>query len=240
VFSKAAAVNNGFQRSNPANDVIAMIDADCYISPEVILYCAARIREARRWNEKLFFVPYRHLYRLTEEATARLVASSPANALQFEIPHTLADVGSTRLAEIGHRYGALIQIFPREAFIEIGGMDPRFAGWGGEDVTLTRVLDTLYGIHETTANEVLTLWHTALGDVFLRKWAGQQDVGHNDKLSSHYRQARRDPERMRDVIDEWLLDPAYAEHRIEPLPEWHRRRHHHHHHHREPPPDGSI
>jgi hypothetical protein len=75
-------------------------------------------------------------------------------------------------------------------------------------------LDTLYGIHQTTPNEVLTLWHTSLGDVYLRKWAGQNTTGVNNALSLKYRRARRDPARMREAVNEWLNDPDYAEHRI--------------------------
>jgi hypothetical protein len=231
-FSKTCAVNDGFKRADPANDVIVMVDADAYISAEVILSCAAAIREARQWGEPLWFVPYRHLYRLTGEATLDLIGSDPARPLQFTAPHNSREVGyapeaggpvgasTEALAAIGHRFGALIQIFPREAFLQIGGCDPRFRGWGGEDVTLVRVLDTLYGIHRTTPNEVLTLWHTALGDVFLRKWAGQPNIGANDQLSIRYRRTRRDPARMKAVIAEWLDDPQYEANLISPSPAW--------------------
>jgi hypothetical protein len=220
-FSKTCAVNAAFRRADPANDILVMVDADCFIEAEVILSCAAAIREARRWREPLWFVPYRHLYRLTELATEHLVASPHTAPLRFPVPHNAHDVGSSEeLAAIGHRFGALIQIFPREAFLLTGGMDPRFRGWGGEDVTFVRVLDTLYGVHETTPNEVLTLWHTALGDVFLRKWAGQPKIGANDQLSVRYRKTRRDPQRMKAIIREWLTDSDYALYHASALPAW--------------------
>lgn len=220
-FSKTCAVNNAFQQTNPSNDIIVMIDADCYIAADVILSCAAAIREARRWREPLWFVPYRHLYRLTNSATEQLVSSSYDCPVTFVTPHSPNDVGSSEeLAAIGHRFGALIQIFPREAFLTIGGMDPRFRGWGGEDVSNVRALDTLYGVHQTTPNEVMTLWHTALGDVYLRKWAGQDGVGINNELSVRYRSARRDPMRMRALISEWIGNPDYAAHRVISLEHW--------------------
>ena len=223
-FSKTRAVNDAYRKAVDQFDVIVMIDADCYISPTVILNCAEAIREARRWHEPLWFVPYRFLFRLTAEATDHLVASDPAAALQFPTPPQPWDVGSTLGSGIGHRYGALIQIFPREAFEFIGGCDARFSGWGAEDVCLVRALDTMYGVHQTTNNEVLTLWHTAIGDVYLRKWAGQEQTGANNALGVHYRQARRDPARMRAVITEWLDNPKYREHRISPMPPWYEER----------------
>jgi hypothetical protein len=214
-FSKTCAVNDAYRKAVEPFDIIVMLDADCYIAPSVILNCAEAIREARRWHEPLWFVPYRSLFRITAEATGHLIASNPAEALQFTTPPSPSDVGSTLGSGIGHRYGALIQIFPREAFELIGGLDARMRGWGGEDVTTVRVLDTMYGVHQTTQNEVLTLWHTAIGDVFLRKWAGQPNTGANDSLSVRYRKTRRDPARMRAIIQEWLDDPQYREHRID-------------------------
>jgi len=214
-FSKACAINDAYRRCDNTCDVLVLLDADCYIDPSVILDCAERIREARRWRERVWFVPYRWLYRLTQATTARLIASDPTHALQFPTPPAPEDVTTTLGAAIGHRYGALIQIMPREAFQTIGGMDPRMRGWGGEDVTMVRVLDTLYGVHETTNNEVLTLYHLALGDVYLRKWEGQEDTGVNNALALRYRKMRRDPARMRAVVNEWLNDPQYAKHRID-------------------------
>jgi hypothetical protein len=218
-FSKTCAVNDAFQRST--GDVIVLLDADCFIAPKVILDCARAIREARTEvsvgfpnGEPLWFVPYEHLFRLTEASTAALIASDPNDALEFPEPPKLTDVGPTIGANIGHRFGALIQIMPREAFIAVGGMDPRFRGWGGEDVTFLRVVDTIYGQHRTTQNQVLTLWHTAFGNIFLRMWGGQGRTGINNVLSVHYRKAVRDRTRMRAVIDEWRTDPAYASHLI--------------------------
>lgn len=233
-FSKTCAINNAFNQADPRHDIIVLLDADCYIAPQVILDCASRIREARDLGERCWFVPYRWLYRLTEEATAKLIASDPIKPVEFVVPHNLDDVTSVTSASYGHHFGALIQIMPREAFIEIGGMDARCRGWGGDDVITLRALDTLYGIHSTTKNEVLTLFHLALGDVFLRRWAGQPATGVNNALSARYIQARRDPKKMQDLVSEWMSDPEYRTHWIDPLPSWWYHHHGHHHHHRHP------
>jgi N-terminal domain of galactosyltransferase len=219
-FSKTCAVNNAFQNAFQGNDIIVILDADCYIAPIVIVECAEAIREARRWGENLWFVPYRFLYRLTDEATKRLIASPVENPVQFNVPHVLEDVVSLRQATFGHRFGALIQIMPRDGFIEVGGMDPRFRGWGGEDSSMLRAMDTLYGIHRQSPNEVMTLWHMSLGNVFLRMWEGEKRTGTNSRYSIPYKNAERDPARTRNLIAEWLGLPVYKENRILPAPPW--------------------
>jgi hypothetical protein len=220
-FSKACAVNDAFNKSDPGCDVVVILDADAYIDPAVIVSSAEAIREARdKWNVRRWFVPYRKLYRLNESSTAHLIASDPGDALRFATPPDDDDVGPTLGAAIGHRFGALIQIWSRAGFIEVGGMDAAFRGWGGEDVTLVRLGDTLWGIHETTRNAVFTLWHTAIGNPFLRMWAGQKETGVNNALSLRYRETRRDPARMRAVVANWLDNPDLAQHRLLTLPSW--------------------
>jgi hypothetical protein len=206
-------MNNAFQQSH--GDVLVLLDADCYIEASVILECANRIRESRSEKEPLWFVPYRCLYRLTGPATNDLIASDPQDPMPFTEPPDLSLVSNVLSAASGHWFGALIQIMPREAYMMVGGMDPRFRGWGGEDITLVRVVDTLYGRHRTTDNQVFTLWHHANGNALLRMWAGQPKTGANNKLSVHYRQAYGDKVRMRNVIAEWRTDPNFREHLIE-------------------------
>src|ERR1035441_1128631 len=46
-FSKTCAVNDAYRKAIEPFDIIVMIDADCYISPTVILNCAEAIREAQ-------------------------------------------------------------------------------------------------------------------------------------------------------------------------------------------------
>ena len=63
-FSKTCAVNAAFRQST--GDVLVMVDADCYIEASVILKCAAEIRKGRERDprEPVWFIPYRHFYRL--------------------------------------------------------------------------------------------------------------------------------------------------------------------------------
>jgi glycosyltransferase involved in cell wall biosynthesis len=208
-FSKTCALNNAFKQSH--GDIIVLLDADCYIDPVVITQCAYRIRKARREGDPLWFVPYRHLYRLTKEATAHLLASDPAAAWRFPVPPKVFDCGDMHGSGVGHWFGALIQIMPREAFEVTGGMDPVFRGWGGEDVTFLRILDTLYTHHRTSGNQVIALWHPQHGDALLRMWDGQPRTGINNARSMLYRKFYRDKKRTLDITQKWQADPQYAD-----------------------------
>lgn len=212
-FSKTCALNNAFKKSH--GDVIVLIDADCYIEPSVITQCAYRIRKARQLSERIWFVPYRHMYRLTREATAHLLASDPTAPWCFPVPPKPFDVGDTHGSDVSHWFGALVQLMPREAFEATGGMDPRFRGWGSEDVTFVRTLDTLYSHNRTTWNQVLALWHPQHGDTVLnRQWDNQTGSNVNKNISMRYFKEYRDPARMLKIIKEWQSNPAFAEHVI--------------------------
>ena len=160
-FSKSVAVNNAASRAT--GDIFVIVDADGYIDPNAVLHCAKEIRKARRLGKKLWFVPYRQFYRLTQEASAELLASDPANPVLFPCPPKGNSMSSDTDPTMGHWYGAMIQIMSREAFETVGGWDPRFRGWGGEDHAAMRAMDTLYAPHKTLPGQVLHVWHPMLG-----------------------------------------------------------------------------
>ena len=204
-FSKSVACNNAAAQAT--GDVLVFIDADGYISADSIVYCAEEIREARKRNKKLWFVPYRYFYRLTEEASKLLLSSDPSHPYVYDFPldakYLLNDSGT----RIGHWYGAMIQIVPSEAFDLVGGWDIRFRGWGGEDHAAMRALDTLYNLHKTLPGAVMHIWHPMLGPQGVsdwiakdRRWEGQ--TGTNNTLSYRYYHAMRSPKIMRKLVDE--------------------------------------
>jgi hypothetical protein len=224
-FSKAAAVNNGAKRAK--GDIFVIADVDCYIDAKVVLFCAEEIRRARRRQQRLWFVPYRKFFRLTDDASRRVLDSDPCVPLQFPTPPLQTDEDSTGYghhhhahkphnrhcwsgSRRGHWYGAMIQIFPREAFEAVGGWDTRFRGWGGEDHSAMRCMDMLYWRHKTTPNQVLHLWHPMLAKSGTQKWVdwkdrlweGQGKAGTNGQLASRYSNAFGDVEKMRKLVNE--------------------------------------
>lgn len=200
-FSKTCAVNDAASRAR--GNIFVILDADTYITGAAIRDAADRINRARHRGFPLWFVPYRRVYRLTEEATERVLNSDPSHPVRFSSPPDDSDVENIQGSAFGHRFGALIQIMPREAFELVGGMDKRFRGWGGEDIAFVRALDTLYGKHKTTKNDVLHMWHPKQGDTWVtRKWKGQDRPRINDNLAIRYNEATGDRERMQGLVDE--------------------------------------
>lgn len=218
-FSKAVAVNDAARRAK--GDVFVILDSDAYLPAKVIRHCAARLRHARKHGTRMWFVPYHHIFRLTEEATERVLDSDPCDPLRFPSPPCSEDVQDNTGSGHGHRYGAMITIMPREAFELVGGMDERFRGWGGEDVSFLRALNTLWAPYKKTPNQVLHLWHEkfhvgahsdrASEAWRTRIWQGQDKARNNDWLSSKYGQATNRPTEMRALVDCGLpparLDP---------------------------------
>jgi Glycosyltransferase like family 2 len=240
-FSKSVAVNNGVAEST--GDILVIVDADGYISADKVLYVADEIRDAQERGQRLWFVPYRQFYRLTEAASAELLDSDPADPLEFPEPLPSALAMGDNDPRIGHWYGAAIQICSREAFDIVGGWDERFRGWGGEDAAATHAMDTLYAPHKTLPGQVLHVWHPQLGPQGKaaqiswkeRMWDGQSGPGANDWLSMEYYAAYRRPERMRKLVNAGIEfrhhDPCGRHHHGHHHEHHHHRHHHHRHHH---------
>jgi hypothetical protein len=200
-FCKTGAVNDAFRRAR--GDIVVILDADCYIDHAVILSCASQIRAARRRRRRMWFVPYRHFYRLTDAASRLVLDSYPQNPYRFGAPPPAGDVEESSGQSVGHWYGALIQIMPKEAFEIAGGMDLRFRGWGAEDISFMNAVDTLYARHRTTRNQVLHMWHPHIGTLHVeREWVGQDGPGGNNQLATRYQGAYGRPDRMRALTRE--------------------------------------
>ena len=198
IFCKAEALNDAVSKSK--GKVLVILDADAYLDGSVINNCADRILE--ELDNHLWYVPYRNLYRLTQVAAKNVTDSDPSNPFRFSLPvdtRYIENAGNS--VRYGHRYGAMIMMFPRQAYKTIGRFDERFKGWGGEDVCLLRALDTLYGKHKTTDNNIYHLWHPFYGnDYQSRRWAGQSTGGSNWDISREYSKSIGNPTLMKKVV----------------------------------------
>jgi hypothetical protein len=197
-FSKAVAVNAAARDAH--GDVFVILDADAFLYARQILDAA---RWIKRSDYPLWFIPYRRLYRLTQEATAQTLASEPEWPLRWGDPPPGGAVQNMKGSAFGHWFGAMCQVLSRDAFYSVHGMDERFRGWGGEDICFVRAVDTMYGKHKTVSGPVYHLHHHRTGDDLFRQWEGQPPGERaNDWLSLQYGEAYGDRARMRTLIED--------------------------------------
>jgi len=205
-FSKATAVNEAASRARGRTFVI--LDADAYLDAQELQGLADRLDAARKASERQWFMPYNRLYRLNRPFTLDLLDTDPTLPYQIPSPPPAEDLDSKLdAASYGHRYGAMMQVMPREAFFHVGGMDPRFRGWGSEDASFLRALDTLWGHHEVATNDIAHLWHSRPGNgtaTNARHWVGQDATlgPPNSRLAQRHSQATGEPGAMRAIANE--------------------------------------
>lgn len=217
-FCKTEALNDAAARAH--GKVLVIIDADAYMDAKVIDECADKILEELELGNNLWFVPYRKLFRLTEAKTLEIIDGDFCTPFDMPVlpPVEWID-GDWSKSSYGHRYGAMVMMFPREALDALGCFDERFKGWGGEDVAFLRALDVLWGKHKTTNNPLYHLWHPYIGNSYIsRAWRGQKKEQPNRELAMAYHRARRSPERMREVVTAGCLYRKYRAkyHRLHP------------------------
>lgn len=205
-FSKTSALNDAARKAR--GDIFVLLDADVFLDGDIIREAASRIRVSEEKGYPLWFVPYRRAYRLRDWSTLVLLDSDPTEPERFP-EYCVGEhewlIESPTSASYGHRYGAMIQIMSRTAFETVGGMDCRFRGWGSEDVSFMRAVDTLYGKHKTLNRSIYHLSHFKIGDTYqTREWADQERSLPNSHLAMRYYRAIGDRSKMRALANEGL------------------------------------
>lgn len=213
IFCKGEALNHAARKAK--GKIFVILDADAYMEGRVLTQCANEIIESLQNGFPLWYVPYRNLYRLKEGITKAIVSSPPKTPLRVghpPNPNLVEEEGIKR--RYGHRYGAMCMMFPREAYELINNFDERFQGWGGEDVALLRMLDTLYAKHKSVEEDIFHLWHPFFGDTYeTRKWVNQQSGSINWPLAKSYNRAIRFPSRMEEIKQDSIHYYKHRKHR---------------------------
>ena len=81
-------------------------------------------------------------------------------------------------------------ILSRGTFTDVGGMDERYRGWGGEDTAFGRALwKSGHGFPSNGSEDCVHLWHPRLGEYGEDRWAGQETVLPNEHLDREYNRA---------------------------------------------------
>lgn len=158
-FSKANAVNMAARLAR--GRTFAMVDADTHLPAEALLEAAEDVEHKHRHGRRTWYVPYNRLYRLNHPTTLEVLTGDPTNLLvpSPPLPSQLEELPGGPYD--GHQYGAMAQVFLREAFWEVGGMDPRFRGWGCLDEKSEILTQTGWRHYSdlSVGDQVLTLNH---------------------------------------------------------------------------------
>ena len=183
-WSKGAAVNPAIAASRA--DVIIAADADSYVTDD---HLRRGIDHAATGGWAMLYAEVR---RYSQTTTTAILAGRP-------LPRPRLERGPYPALP-----GGGIVIAHRDAWATVGGLDPRFRGWGGEDHALGLALRILVGDAHRQRGAALThLWHPPAP-------AHRKPSADSKRLAARYRAARRDPDAMRQLIGEWAHDPQPA------------------------------
>lgn len=127
-------------------DVLVVADADVWPHPAEAVSEAVDLAAS---GEAPWVVPHKEVRRLSPEASYR--ALHCGTELSESLP--LAE-----RAYSGMPGGGLL-VITAEAWRQIGGYDPRFRGWGGEDSSLGRTANTLLGNRHRLHAALYHFWH---------------------------------------------------------------------------------
>lgn len=172
---KAEAVNPAV-RASPA-EVIVVADADVW-HPDVGAAVEA-VKQGAPWA-----MPHLRVRRLTEQGTADYLAGAEPEGLPLE-----------QRPYLGVEGGGYV-VARRETLLEVP-YDPRFVGWGQEDVSLGLALRTLVGLPWRGRDSLVHLWHPP--QVRMTRKYGNQ---HGRALWKRYARANGDPGAMRSLLAE--------------------------------------
>lgn len=131
-FNKPSLVNKGVQRAS--GEVVIIADSDVLPAVPDVLPAAASHALYAPW-----VVPHGQVLRLRDEVTVKLLGE-PVTTKVFPYGPLV------RHPYMGVAGGGML-VIRRERFLAMGGFDPVFKGWGGEDTAFGIAADTLLGQH---------------------------------------------------------------------------------------------
>lgn len=127
-------------------EILVVADADVFIDPDA-LRDAVALAVTEPW-----VVPHTQVLRLDPDHTTAVLGEHPTWCPQRRW-------GSYDRSPYDGVAGGGLAVMRRSAWNAVGGMDPAFVGWGYEDESFGRALDTLVGPHRRLTGPLWHLWH---------------------------------------------------------------------------------
>jgi len=196
-FSKSVAVNDAYRKSS--GDMLIIVDADSWVERDAVSM-GIRIAE----NKEHLVVPWWKAYRFNKGLSEMVMGCDPAgpNPVTAAMKKECDGTGPSPAS------AAMVLCIQRVAFERVGGMDPRFRGWGSEDVSFGLACWTLLGRNEYSMGEAYGLFHPQpLNNDGFRIWDNDEGM-RNMPLYDRYADAQADPYRMTEICQEHALEGA--------------------------------
>lgn len=181
-WSKGRAVNEAAARAS--GDVLVVADADVVL-PFGALQQAVDALESAPW-----VIPHRMVFRLSDKGTQALMNG------EIAVAATCRRTMMVKPPKLGPPGGG-VAVVGHEDFTQAGGVDPRFEGWGGEDISFARALDTLAGPHRRLEEVLWHLWHRPM-----ERRPRQRASEASEALANRYLDANGDPVAMKDLCED--------------------------------------
>lgn len=203
-FSKTVAVMDAYSRAS--GDMLVLADADSWVEPGQLLLGCARAAQERK-----LVVPWCDSYRLTDRDSEAIIAMPPdvANPLTPDMKARAPVMvpGRGEMKGPGPATAAMVVCIRRDSFIQVGGMDSRFRGWGSEDVSFSRACWTLLGENVYLLGQAWALWHDRPRNrAGFRIWSDQDAGFQNKDLVFRYLRAHNHPDLMAELCAEHPVD----------------------------------
>lgn len=186
-WCKAEAVRNAI--ADQPGDILVIADADVHC--EGVQDAIDAVRRGAPWAR-----PHRLVWRLSQASTAAVLAGAePRQGMELDPDEPTATRPGRRNEGYGGVDGGGIVVVRRDIY-EDCPLDPRFRGWGHEDVSWARALTVLHGGPTRFGHDLWHLWHPPQPRLSRGFGSGESAL-----LQDTYSRARS-PEAMRRLIDQ--------------------------------------
>lgn len=170
---KAEAIRPAIEASSA--DIIVLADADCWT--DGLDEAVRAVELGAPWAK-----PHKLVHRLSEASTRAFMAGESWTELDQQPYHGVAGGGFV--------------VARRETLLDIP-MDPRFVGWGQEDIAFALALHTLAGDAWLGDADLIHLWHPPQPRM-TRMWGSPE----SKRLLKRYLAAKAKPDLMRSIVEE--------------------------------------